>query len=182
MAIERGHIEAARARIRDQVNHEFDYLDSILDSPNPPPPPPSDTEDGERLLEDARITPYDAQNILAWSITADLHGLLVEPGKIRMEHDKHDVWPLEEVFDGLVYGNCWVIAQGWAATFDWFQRATYTKYLSGEDLAGHIKAGGLDEWAPALGEQVGIFVSTLARHGHRTINERSNVVVVRWPY
>jgi hypothetical protein len=181
MTITKDHLETARTRLRTGVDSQFKALAALLDG-GPPPPP----DDGEALLRAAKITPCDAQNIAGWKITSDLNDLIVEPGKIRMGHTMHDKWPLKTVFGGklLLYGNAWVIAQGWAATWEWFARREYTKYVNGDDLNGTIKEGGLDHWKPIKGEPVAIFVSTLARYGARSINERSQAIALPdgWPY
>ena len=160
----------------DRVASHFDKLYLLLGDD----PPPDD--DGEELLRAVEITNYDAQDIADWPITSDLNDLIVEPGRIRMGHTMHDAWPLEEVDNGLVYGNPWIIAQGWAATWEWFARREYTKYVYAVDLKDLIKGSGIDNWTPTKSEPVGIFVSTLARFGARSINERSNVRLLDWPY
>ena len=181
MSITKVHLKTAQARLETSVDTQIKALIALLDG-DPPPPP----DEGEALLRAAQITAYDAQDIADWPITSDLDDFLIEPGKIRMGHTMHDEWPLQTVFQGSVpvYGNCWIIAQGWAATFDWFARREYTKYINGDELHGSIKGGGLDHWKPIKGEPVGIFVSTLARFGARSINERSNVIMPPdgWPY
>ena len=176
MTITKEHLETARARLNASVDTQIKALIALLDDA------PSPGNDGEKLLRAAKVTDYDAQSIADWPITSDLNNFHVGPGVIRMGHTMHEHWPRKIVWGGLVYGNVWLVAQGWAATWDWVRRATYEKYLSGEDLQRHIKAGGLDRWAPKEGEEVAFFISTLARYGQRTIDERSNVRVIRWPY
>jgi hypothetical protein len=41
--------------------------------------------------------------------------------------------------------------------------------------------GQFEGWEPKSGETYGFMVSTLARGQERTVNERSNVVLVKWP-
>jgi hypothetical protein len=55
------------------------------------------------------------------------------------------------------------------------------KGITAANIGGHIKQSPLANWRPRSGEQVGFMVSTLARDANRTSNERTNVVLVRWP-
>ena len=86
----------------------------------------------------------------------------------------------------IVDSNAWVFANingtWYAATWEWFIPGEVCKNLGALDFQTHV--GGvspLNTWTPRSGELIGLMVSTPARHGNGPVNERSNVVLVRWP-
>ena len=46
----------------------------------------------------------------------------------------------------------------------------------------HVKVEPLESWKPKKGDKVGLMYSGWARDGRRSVEERSNVVLVTWPY
>ena len=49
-------------------------------------------------------------------------------------------------------------------------------------IGAHTKREPLESWVPKKGERVGFMVSAFARDSTRTVLERSNIVMVTWPY
>jgi len=127
-------------------------------------------------------------DISGWSQTAVLHAG-VSGGTLRLSYDKASVWPTTATRasdGGPLNGNCWVIVNldgtWYAATFDWMrtgQTSKSTAAVRGTD--GHIRQSPLNSWTPRSGETYGFMVSTPARTGERTVNQRSNVSMVQWP-
>ena len=63
---------------------------------------------------------------------------------------------------------------------EWLRTGQTTK--SARSVNGdHIKVSPLNRWAPRSGETYGFMVSGLARTEARNVQERTNVLMVRWP-
>lgn len=80
-------------------------------------------------------------------------------------------------------GNLWVLVKKddmwYGGTCEWLkknQKVKEKKCVNGD----HIKRKPLDKWVPGLGEEIGFFISGLARDAKRNVKERSNVVWVKW--
>lgn len=85
----------------------------------------------------------------------------------------------------IVDSNAWVFANingiWYAATWVWFIPEEVCKNLGAHDFQTHVAGvSSLKTWTPRSGELNGLMVSTPARHGNGPVNERSNVVLVRW--
>jgi hypothetical protein len=159
------------------------------------------TEQGERLSGDAssetRSGGADAislsgvvwldMDISGWPITTSLNPH-VSGGVLWLENDKENVWPdgVEARGGGGCNANAWIFVKvdgtWYAATWEYLRRGGHHKqaaWLKGGD--GHISSPPLSTWYPRSGETYGHMVSTLARGGYRTIDERSNVALHTWP-
>lgn len=119
-------------------------------------------------------------DVSGWPVTSKLE-VSLSGGTVRLSHDKASVWPVS----GDVAANPWVFVkidgQWTAATFEWMRKGQTTK--PHKTVAGdHIKRAPLSgNWKPTSGEEYGWMVSSLARDNRRTVNERTNVVLARWP-
>lgn len=128
------------------------------------------------------------QDVSGWSRTATLNAS-VSGGAIQLNYDKANVWPTARTRasdGGPLVGNCWVfvnVGGTWhAATFDWMRSGQTAKAVSSvRGTGGHIPHAPLSSWTPSSGQTYGFMVTTPARGGERTINERSNVSMVTWP-
>ncbi len=127
-------------------------------------------------------------DVSSWSQTATLNAS-VSGGMIQLPYDKANVWPTARTRasdGGPLNGNCWVFVKvngTWhAGTFDWMRTGQQAKSVDAvRGSGGHIPYAPLSSWRPRSGETYGFMVSTPARTGERTINERSNVSMVTWP-
>jgi len=118
-------------------------------------------------------------NVGGWPVTSSLR-VSISGGTISMPYDKANVWPAV----GGLNANPWIIVnvngQWTAGTFEWFrkgQTSKPTKVVEG----GHIKRAPLNNFRPVSGETYGFLVTSLARDAKRTVNERTNIVLARWP-
>ncbi len=127
-------------------------------------------------------------DVSGWAQTTTLSAG-VSGGTIRLDYDKASVWPHASTRasnGGPLVGNCWVFVNldgtWYAATWDWMRPGQTSKAASAvRGTGGHIGRAPLNTWTPKSGETYGFMVSTVARTGDRTINERSNVTMVTWP-
>jgi hypothetical protein len=93
--------------------------------------------------------------------------------------------------DAEIEGNAWVFArvggQWYAATYEWLRTGQVCKSIDANNIGPHTSIGQnstgnpLHGWRPASGETVGFMVTTRARDGNFTSNERSQVTLVKWP-
>lgn len=124
-----------------------------------------------------------------WEVSSTVTSVSVSSAQICINHTKAGRWPVR---DGLE-GNPWIVAQvdgiWYAATYEWLRPGQVCKSLgvpndhpnTASALGPHIKVSPLDSWVPKSGETVYFFVSTFARAGVRSSDERSNIVKVIWP-
>ena len=130
-------------------------------------------------------------NVSNWAVTSTVTGvtLPVAGGTMCIFHTKAGQWPVYNDNGNLGEGNPWVFAniggQWYGATFEWLRPGQQCKAVvtrAGRDgLGAHTKSPPMTSWEPQSGEFVGFAMSTRARDGGRTSNERSNIVLKRWP-
>lgn len=141
-------------------------------------PPTGDEFD----LSQATIMGNAAADIASWAVTSQVTGTRVSPSQICIFHTKAGKWP---VWKG-VEGNPWVVAniggKWYAGTYEWVRPGQTCKGITAGNIGPHIKFPPMASWRPQKGEVVYLFMSTLARLGARSTNERSNLVRVVWPY
>jgi hypothetical protein len=125
------------------------------------------------------------RNVSQWPVTSQLTDVRIGAEKITLEHTRSGRWPTLKTESGEIEGNPWVFVnrggQWYGATYEWLRKGQVTKNISGDELGAYTKKEPLTSWTPQPGELVGFMVSTPARTGESTVNERSNVVTVRWP-
>lgn len=125
-----------------------------------------------------------------WPVTSKIMDIRITSDEICIEHTKSGRWPTYEGDGGVIAeGNPWVFGnvggKWYAATYEFLRTGQTCKHIErrGEwGLGAHTKREPLESWAPRKGERVGFMVSTPARDSTRTSNERSNIVMVEWPY
>jgi len=155
------------------------------------PDEPDEPAVGEDEIDPATITFLHA-DVSAWAITSETTDVdASDPGQMCIEHTKAGQWPANA--DGIE-GNPWVVAfingWWWAATYEWLRSGQICKAMNvpehhsdiAHSLGPHTKKAPIESWVPVLGETVGFFVSTLARDPQRNGDERSNIVLIDWPY
>ena len=128
-------------------------------------------------------------NVRKWPVTMKVTDVDIEEQEICINHTGHS-WPAPNG----TWGNPWVFAKidgRWVAgTFEWMRPGQVCKVLDPDaggatiaDRIGlHVKQEPLESWKPVKGEMVGFMYSGWARDSRRSVEERSNVVLVEWPY
>ena len=111
--------------------------------------------------------------------------------QICVNHTKAGQWPLADIFGTgpVIEGNIMIVAQfsgkWYGAGFDWLGQGRTCKTMPANEYGrDQIRVYPMDaSWAgPRAGDQVGLLVSTPSsdRIPIRTVDERSNIVVVTW--
>jgi hypothetical protein len=131
-------------------------------------------------------------NVGDWAVTSTVTDVTIEGDTICINHTKSGQWPLVSI-DGNspnIEGNPMIVVkrdgQWYGAGFDWFGGGRTCKHMPRHEMGGdQIRVWPLDgSWpGPASGEEVGVLVSTPSsdRIPVRSVNERSNIVLVRFP-
>jgi hypothetical protein len=124
-------------------------------------------------------------NVSEWEVTSEVTDVIIDRSTICIEHTKAGKWPKR----GIGEGNPWVFGNidgtWYAATYEYLRSGQTCKHIERRGdwgIGPHTKSQPLLSWAPRQGELVGFMVSTFARDSTRTSNERSNIVMVEWPY
>ncbi len=158
-------------------------------------------KDGASSVDSQNLSPGDGKDELSlkdvvwldtdisgWPITTQLNAS-VSGGSMLLPYDKARVWPTAKTRasnGGPLNGNAWIVVNvggtWYAATWEWLRTGQTSKPISAvTGGGGHIPKAPLNAFRPRSGETYGFMVSTPARTGDRTINERSNVSLVVWP-
>jgi len=131
-------------------------------------------------------------NVSDWPVTSTVTGVTIDGDTICINHTKSGQWPLVSI-DGNppnIEGNPMIVVkregQWYGAGFDWFGEGRTCKHMPRYEYGrDQIRVWPLDgSWdGPASGEEVGVLVSTPSsdRIPVRSVNERSNIVLVRFP-
>ena len=121
-------------------------------------------------------------DVSGWPVTSTITGVDVGQSSVTIEHTKAGQWPVYDLQGAAVEGNPWIFVnrdgQWLASTYDWLRPGQTEKSVSASDIAENARDERLE---PRPGELVGFMVSTIARNGDRTSNERSNIVLTTWP-
>jgi hypothetical protein len=162
------------------------------DSVPPPDGPPPDSGGGTGNDPGSpnfisNISWTDDSSVGGWDITTNLSGGPNGDGsKIDLNYNKADTWPSINVSGTVVVGNVWIVVWRdgkWrASTWEWLRPGQEEKGT--ENLVNGspgIKSGPLKNFSPVSGELYGLVVSTPARNGESTIDERSQVLEIIWP-
>jgi hypothetical protein len=118
----------------------------------------------------------------SWPVTSTITDVGVGKSSVTIEHTKAGQWPVYDLQGAAVEGNPWILVnrngQWLAATYDWLRPGQTEKSVTANDIGENARD---DRLEPRPGELVGLMVSTIARNGDRTSNERSNIVLTTWP-
>ncbi|MDP7337686.1 MAG: hypothetical protein QF786_00090 [Vicinamibacterales bacterium] len=123
-------------------------------------------------------------DIGGWPITTAIESVKFHGGeKLSVKADHN--WPVYMLNgDTAVNANPWVFVQiggrWFAATYEWLRPNQTRKGIHAANIGAHIKKDPLDTWRPRNGEVVGFCISGTARDSHRTAEERSQIVLVKW--
>jgi hypothetical protein len=150
--------------------------------------PPTRSNSGDEI--DLSTVTFLHSNVTNWKVTSTITRVSIGLQQICMFHTAAGSWPAPNG----TYGNPWVLAniggRWYAGTFEWMRPGQVCKDLDpgagGATIANrigpHVKVQPLQGWVPKKGELVGFMYSGWARDGRRSVEERSNVVLVTWPY
>lgn len=153
----------------------------------PPGPSPSADE------LDPRLVTWLHADVARWTRSSTIRTVRITASEICIDHTMAGRWPPSSPLGppDVREGNPWVIANvngvWYAATYDWLRPGDICRAMTADQIGPHTSVGGRSEgnplhtWRPRSGEMVGFLVSTPARNEVRSINERSNIVLVRWP-
>jgi hypothetical protein len=177
---------AVGTEVRQTIRHNVAGF-----TPNPPPPNPGGGGGSGGVIEQPGL-PFSLRDVTwldadvsGWRVTSQITDITIDRDTICIYHTKAGRWPESGGGEGnpWVFGN--VGGRWYAATYEWLRPGQTCKHIerSGEwGIGPHTKSPPLETWAPRKGERVGFMVSTFARDSSRTSNERSNIVIVTWPY
>jgi hypothetical protein len=132
-------------------------------------------------------------NIGTWPATGVVTNTVARPGEICIEHTKLGVWPGTIFFDDPTtetQGNQWMFAfingRWYGGGGRWFRPGQACKATNADDgFTGTFYMDGaepLRSYVPRIGDLIGLMSTTPARFypSMRTVDERTNVVVVPW--
>jgi hypothetical protein len=174
---------------------------SVTKSPTSPEDPgvPAQSEPPRPLASGDQIDPRTIEwltpastNVSGWAVTSTITGVSINGDDICINHTKSGQWPLVSI-DGNppnIEGNPMIVVKRdgkwYGAGFDWFGEGRTCKHMPRYEYGrDQIRVWPLDgSWpGPGSGEEVGVLVSTPSsdRIPVRSVNERSNIVLVRFP-
>ena len=177
--------------VRQTIRHN---VSGFTPAPAPPPPPAGGGGGGGVVgqpglpfsLSDVEWLHTD---VSGWSVTSQISDITITSNEICIYHTKSGRWPTYREDGVVAEGNPWVFGnvggRWYAATYEFLRAGQTCKHIErrGEwGIGPHTKQQPLESWAPRRGERVGFMVSTPARDSNRTSNERTNIVMVDWPY
>jgi hypothetical protein len=167
--------------------------------PPPPPPPPAPTPEPPPASSADEIDLRNVTWVLgpndvwAWPQTSTVTGTKQVPHELCIWHTKLGQWPSVIFFNDpntLVEGNQWVVAniggRWYGGAADWYRPGQACKDVTADTIAAdafyYPEQEPLRSWRPAVGEVFGLFSTTPARAwpAMRTVDQRSNIVLVRW--
>ncbi len=156
-------------------------------APNPGPSNPADELD----LSSAIIV--RGPSVASWPQTSTVTSTVAADHNLCIFHTKLGQWPSTIFFDDpntVLEGNQWVFAningQWYGGAADWYRPGQACKDVTPQTIARDAFYNDSEEplrsWVPRVGETFGLMASTPARAwpAMRTLDERSNVVLVRW--
>jgi hypothetical protein len=156
-------------------------------TPPPAPPPPGGGGAGADEIDPRTIT-WLHTDVSSWPITSRITNVTITRSEICVDHTGAGRFPTSRFGDIMVEGNVWIVAsfngRWYAATYDWLRPGQVCKAVTGDELGrDQIRIPPMDaSWpGPRSGETVGFLVSTRARDGVPAGQERTNIVLVRWP-
>jgi len=136
------------------------------------------------------VSPMDDEGVTKWPIKSEITSIYVDGGQTCLDHTMNGKWPMiifEPPDGGPLEGTHIIFAsiggQIYGGVYDYYRPGQTckgtNKWQYGEE---QIRSAPMGSWVPAQGEIVGFMVSTPARGGYNTINERSYVKAFVFPY
>ncbi|HVH57940.1 MAG TPA: hypothetical protein VM791_16865 [Vicinamibacterales bacterium] len=131
-------------------------------------------------------------NVGGWRVTSTITSVDIRGDDICINHTKSGQWPLVSIDENPpnIEGNPVIIVniggRWYGAGFDWFGQGRTCKHMPAAEYGrDQIRVPPLDgSWpGPRSGDMIGLMVTTPSsdRIPVRSVNERSNIVLVRWP-
>jgi hypothetical protein len=131
-------------------------------------------------------------NISDWPPTSRVTNVSVAPPTVCIDHEKAGQWPLVSIDNNPpnIEANILIVVnvggQWYGGGFDWLGQGRTCKTVDPSEYGrDQIRVPPLDgSWhGPRSGEEVGLLISTPSsnRIPVRSVNERTNIVLVRWP-
>jgi len=133
------------------------------------------------------------EEIAWWPVTSNVTEVVQYGDTICVNHTKAGQWPLTDVFqDGNganIEGRILIVAEfngrWYGGGFDWLKEGRTCKQMPAIEYGrDQVRIWPMDaSWpGPRPGDRVGFLVSTPSsdRIGNRTVNERSNIVVITY--
>jgi hypothetical protein len=137
------------------------------------------------------LTPA-SEDISDWKVTSQVTDVSIDPRTICVYHTMAGQWPTADIFGvGIpIEGNMVFLAkiegQWYGASIDWLKPGVVCKGMTAEEIGmDQIRVPPMDaSWQPRQGDEVALVMTTPCsnRIPMRTINERSNIKKVIWPY
>jgi hypothetical protein len=131
----------------------------------------------------------DARDVQNWAVTSDLNASTTRI-MLNIPYSQANQWPAHPTVkarDGSpMNANAWILdninGQWYAATFEYLKVNQQSKPLAViTGAGGHITQAPMTSFKGESGKQYAVMVSTFARNGLRTINERSEIKFITWP-
>jgi hypothetical protein len=164
----------------------------MTDAPGTPGPTPGPIPAGDQI-DPYQITWLEAAstNVSAWAVTSQVTDVQQSGDQVCLYHTKSGQWPLADVFGtGLgIEGTFMIVARfdgrWYGAAFDWMPGGRACKNLAAEEYGrDQVRVPPMDaSWrGPQPGDRIGLLITTPAsnRIQARTVNERTNIVVITW--
>ena len=194
-AINDGKLERAVNRNDEADEKLVKALDELEeDEEEEPEQPVSDDEFQGVFVVDGN----NANDIQGWPITAEITDVKIVVDNICLTSVLGKNWPPNS---DDINGNPWIIWKiggiWYGATYEWLRSSlggdeTQECKKLGADgspgntvadlLAPHMKSTHSDGWVPQKDEEVYLFIASLSRLSDRSVNERSQIVKVSWPF
>ena len=164
-----------------------------LDPSNDAESPWSQTATFEREfgIDLNQVVYVQSPNIANWPETSKITSAFHNDGQLCIFHTQLGSWPATDFFEfgPILEGNQFIFANingvwhGGAA--DWYRPGQACKGTEGDEFTGTFYQDGnepLRNYAPRIGDTIGLMSSTPNRFypSMRTVDERSNVVLVRY--
>lgn len=162
----------------------------VADKPEPPPPPGNGLDQIDaRTIIWLNPASVDVSN---WAVTSTVTSTSINNNTICINHTKAGQWPLVSIDENPpnIEGNPMIVVkfngQWYGAGFDWFGEGRTCKYMPPDEMGrDQVRVSPMDSsWrGPQSGDLVGLLVSAPSsnRIPVRSVLERSNIVLVRWP-
>lgn len=166
-------------------------------APTPTPTPPPGGGGGGSLGQGDQLDLHSvtivlgAANIANWSVTSQVTSTTQVDHSLCINHTKQGQWPTAPFFGDPstpIEGNQWIFAniggQWYGGAGDWLRPGQSCKDVTAATIGsdGFYNWEPLKSWVPRVGETIGLMVSTPARlwPDMATVDQRSNVVLVKW--
>ena len=155
-----------------------------------PTPTPTPTPNGNDQIDLTGVTiSLGPATFASWAQTSTITNVQQGNGQLCIYHTMLGQWPTTDFFGDpsvRVEGNQWVFAniggRWYGGANDWYRPGQACKSV--DNQLGHdgFSSEPLHSWVPQVGETFAVAASTPARAwpAMTTVDQRSNVVLVRW--